>query len=185
MYVSELSIPFSCHNYYRPHPKDGKGTVFTGVCQQGGTPWSLVPDLFPGLWSQVLSGRGCTPVLSLVLPNVLAGGTPCPGWGVLQPRKGYPQQDRGYSPDRTYPLNRMGVCPQTGQGVPTPRQDRGVPPPPHRTRMVMRCGWYASCIQQEDFLVVRTFGYTQHLWGMYSWNSATFKQRHTMISGFH
>ena len=29
---------------YRPHPKDGEGTVFTGVCvyvcpQEGGTPW--------------------------------------------------------------------------------------------------------------------------------------------------
>ena len=64
-------------NYYRPHPKDGKGTVFTGVCLstpgKGGVRRSLVPYPFPGN-TPVLPRRG-TPVLAGLLPQSWLGGT--------------------------------------------------------------------------------------------------------------
>ena len=72
---------------------DGEGTVSTGV---GGIPWSLVPGLFPGLWSlvpfpslcfQVLSRVGVcpSPVIGLAQSPVLGpaqGGTHCADWWV-------------------------------------------------------------------------------------------------------
>ena len=65
---------------YRSHPKDGEGTVFTGVCLStlgGGVPQSLVlsqvtgPRFFPQGYPS--PGWGDTPVL--------ARGYPSPGWG--------------------------------------------------------------------------------------------------------
>ena len=73
MRLEELLLP--------PHPKDGEGNVFTGVCPftGGGTP---VPGSFPGLWSQVLSWG---------MPQSWPGGTPVPAGGT-QDRTGVPPQ---------------------------------------------------------------------------------------------
>ena len=67
-------ISLSLFTFYRPHPKHGEGTVFTGVCLStpGAVPQS---QLLSQVWSQVLSG-----------------GYPSPRWGV--PRTGvFPGQD--------------------------------------------------------------------------------------------
>ena len=165
-------------DFYRQHPKDGGRycfcrcvSVHRGV---GGTPWSLVPGPFPGLWY---------PVLSLVLHKVLSwvpghGGTPRTGQWVGTPRqdrgslrqdrvppdkdRGTPRQDRGNAQDRTRgtPRTGQGYLPDR-TGVPStlwdrtggtnlaPPQDRtGYPDPPlHRTRTVVRRGRYDSCVQ--------------------------------------
>ena len=57
--------------YYRPHPKDGEGTVFTGVCPHRGRGWRAVLGSFSGLWYQVLS-RGYPS------PRFFPKGTPVP-----------------------------------------------------------------------------------------------------------
>ena len=43
--ISEPNGKFAAYNC--PHPKDGEGNVFTGVC--------LLTGGYPNLWSQVLS----------------------------------------------------------------------------------------------------------------------------------
>ena len=88
--------------FYRPHPKDGEGTVFTGVClftpRGGGTP---VLGSFPGYWSQVLSRR-----------VQVRGGTP-----VLA--RGYPSQDVVPHPGQEgYPLLWPGIAQPGQEGVP-------------------------------------------------------------------
>ena len=81
-------------HYYRPHPKDGEGNVFTGVC------------LSTGAGSEILS-RG--------YPSQACS------WGIRVPQSGPrtrvpPRQDRGTSPDRTgyiagsTPLEDFLVC---------------------------------------------------------------------------
>ena len=102
-------IPNMNIHHYRPHPEDGEGTVFTGVClSTGGTP---VPCSFPGLWSQVLSG-----------------GYPSPGWGY--PRTGYPpaRSGLGYVPTRPW-LENPPPPSQDRTGVPLVRT--GIPPGTH------------------------------------------------------
>ena len=62
-------------NHYRPHPKDGEGTVFTGVCLStlggGSTP---DPGYFPGPFWGYPSPR-------FVPKSFLGGGTPNQDWG--------------------------------------------------------------------------------------------------------
>ena len=86
-------------HYYRPHPKDGKGTVFTSVCQStpgAGVPHLLVPGLFPA------SG-------SMSFPRAIT--VPSGGGGV-----GYTSHSWGVPQDRT---SQMGLgYPPAGTGVP-------------------------------------------------------------------
>ena len=72
--------------YYRPHPKDGEGNVFTGVCPStpGGGGVTPVPGSFPGpflgvppSWSgATLSWLGVVPQSWLGVPQSQVGGTP-------------------------------------------------------------------------------------------------------------
>ena len=109
---SKYACSYSMKSLYRPHPKDGEGTVFTGVCLStigGGTP---VPGSFPGHWSQVLS-RGGTPVLAIRVPS-----TGCPQPGQDSTGLGYPSGQ-----------NRTGVPPPIASpGWGTPSQDWGTTP---------------------------------------------------------
>ena len=94
--------------FYHPHPKDGEGNVFTGVCPftpwggGGGTP---VPFSFPGLWFQDLSwGVSQFQVLCQVSgPRSFAGGTP-----VLA--EGTPVPARGLGYPRPPPTSRTGLA---------------------------------------------------------------------------
>ena len=112
--------------YYRPHPKDGEGTVFTGVCLHlmGGYP---SPRFFPR---------------SLVLGTFWEVPQSCPG-GLCQ------SWPRGVPQNMGTPLAR------TGLGYPPPPcQDRtGVPPPPPRDRTAERtlATWlYATCVHARE-----------------------------------
>ena len=126
--------------YYRPHPKDGEGNVFSLFTTRwrypsprcfprsflgGGT---SNPGSFPGHWSQVLSW-----------------GYPSPGW------RGVPQSwlVEGTPGQGSPPLARSGWgTPWPGQdGVP-PSQDRtGVPPPPQdRTAERALAMWQVVCL---------------------------------------
>ena len=107
--------------FYHPHPKDGEGTVFTGVCVhtwggRGGLPQTLVlsqvtgPRSFPG-------GYPCPRFFprSLVPGSFQGHQFPGPFWGYSSPRffpghwsqvlsGGYPSPGQGYSsPGRGYP----------------------------------------------------------------------------------
>ena len=62
-----------------------------------GTPWSLVPSAFPGLWSQVLSGG-----TSVSGPRSLPGGE---GRGGGREEEGVPQS--GPAQEYTLPLHRI------------------------------------------------------------------------------
>ena len=122
MYVSELSILFSCHNYYLLHPKDGKGTVFTGVCLSTGWVshglWSQVPSLVSGPRS--FFWGGVYPMVSgpVSLPWSLAlsrGVYPSPFTGPAQnPVWGYPVLAGGYPNLGKDTPNRTRGTPQTG-----------------------------------------------------------------------
>ena len=95
--------PFYCH--YRPRPKVGEGTVFTGVYlfTSGGTP-STSHNTFTDLMSFL---------------GVLQWLVPGPFWGYPSPRQGVPQSQVGGgipAPSRGYPSPRKGVSlSQAGQ----------------------------------------------------------------------
>ena len=82
--------------YYRPHPKDGVGTVFAGVCLStgaGGGAGIPVPGSFPGLWSGPFREVPQSQVLSQVSgpSSFLVGGTQVPSsFPGLFPWGGYP-----------------------------------------------------------------------------------------------
>ena len=119
-----------CKCYYHPHPKDGEGTVLTGVCLST-----------PGIpLSQVLS-QVCGPRSFLVLAR---GGHPSPGWGHPPP-----SQDRTDVPPPPS-QDRTGVFPQPGQDWHTPPPGWGWGPPPRTERQsehLLPGRRYASCVQ--------------------------------------
>ena len=155
------------HYIYHPHPQDGEGTVFTGVCLST-----------PG---------GCTPILGSFqvtgLRSFLGLGYPIPGsfpgllvpgalWLVPQfwPGVGYPRME--YSPpgqDWGTPSARTGVLPESGQdwrnpwpgedGVP-PKPGLSSPPPAPQDRTAERAlatllsGRDASCVHAEGLSCV-------------------------------
>ena len=145
--------------HYRPHPKDGEGTVFTGVCLStpGGYPsprffprsmvigpfWGRgtpVPGSFPGHWSQVPS-RGY-PNPGQGVPQSWLGGTP--GW--TRQNWGSPCEGQGWGS----PTARSGWgTPWPGQDgvLPWPGQDWGTPPRREQpSEHLLRGGRFASCI---------------------------------------
>ena len=98
------------HNY-RQHPKDGEGTVFTGVClSTGGYPSprfftrSLVPGPLFGVPQSQLEG---TPVLTGG-----RGATTVPASGTTVPAGECPRT--GVAPARTW----LGYLPRSGLGYP-------------------------------------------------------------------
>ena len=125
---------------YHLHPKDGEGTVFTGVCLStpgrvpqsqvlsqithlisfpGGTPVP-VPGSFPGYWSQVISGGTLVPV---------PGSFPGPFQGVPQACHGVPQSWQGYPSPVMGTLSLDGVTPaRSGWDTPLARIGLGVHP---------------------------------------------------------
>ena len=146
---------------YREHPKDGEGTVRTGVClstpEGGGTPspshnTSTGPMSFlgryPSDWSQILPGGTQVPVGGEIpwprqgyfsprwggggLSQSQAGGTPVQGRGGVTPTEWYPQPGQ----DGVPPPARTGwgnPHPQPGQDRVPPSQDRmGYPSPGQR-----------------------------------------------------
>ena len=126
--------------YYRPHQKDGEGTVFTGVCVCPHWGWgypsprffprSLVPGPFPGQWFQVLSRGYPSPSQEghPRYPHQVMTGTSWPG------------QDGSPSP----PPARRGL------GYPSlpARSGWGTPPPgtEQQSEYLLCGGWYASCV---------------------------------------
>ena len=120
------------NSFYRPHPKDGEGNVFTGVClftPRGEVPHPLMGGTpFPG------PGRG-------VLPSQVGGGVPpsqvgegttfqmgvIPSrWGRLPFQAGVPASRGGATFQRGYYLPGGGVLPSQVGGYYLPRW--GVPP---------------------------------------------------------
>ena len=103
-----------------------------------------------GLWSQVLS------LVSSPRFFPRGWGYPSPITGPAQSPVQGPAQSTGVPPKTEQPRtvvppsqDRTGGTPMTGWGLfLTPGQDWGCTPnlPPHRTRMVVRRGRYASCI---------------------------------------
>ena len=123
-----------CDNY-RPHPKDGDGTVFTGVClftPGGGLSQSLVPGPFPISAPFAFLGRYPSPSFfprSLV-PGLFQGDTPVPGCFPGLWSQGYPSLSQWRYPS---PRWRYLCC-----GEPPEKDRTGVPPdrirvPPART----------------------------------------------------
>ena len=135
-------------HFYRPHPKDGEGNVFSLPTMAGGTtvPCSFpvtglrsfpgstpVPGSFPGDWSQVLSE-----------------GYPSPGRGY--PRMGIPpSQDRTVVPNSQvrmgYPSSQVRMWyPLTRRGYPHARSEWGTPPRIEQQSKHLQCDrWYDSC----------------------------------------
>ena len=119
---------------YRPHPKDGEGTVFTGVClsTRGGTPSH---NTFTG----PMSFLGVPHLHPLMLPldAPVTGPRSLPRWEVFP----WPGQDGVFPPP---PQNMMVLPP------PPARSGWGMPPPPPRTEQqsefFLRGGRYASCV---------------------------------------
>ena len=110
------------YHFYRPHPKDGEGNVFTGICPStGGGGGYPLPGSFPGLWSQVLSQVADTPVPARGIP-------PGQEWGTD------PGQDWGT------PLTR------TGLGYPLPSRQNS------RVSTCCAAGGMPLVVMQEDFL---------------------------------
>ena len=89
---------------YRPHPKDGEGTVLTGVCPHpGGTqfpshntstgPMSFLEWGYPSDWSQVPLGEGVSQTggnlvqCRELVPQSKADSTPGQDWGSPTPSR--------------------------------------------------------------------------------------------------
>ena len=116
--------------YYRPHPKDGESTDFTGVClstrgkypRPRFFPRLLVPDPFPGEGTPVPAGGYSSPRF---FPRSLVPG-PFPMGGVPSPSQGVPQFQLGGTP---VPGSFPGLCSQVFfLEVPSPSQgDTPVP----------------------------------------------------------
>ena len=138
--------------HYRPHPKDGEGTVFTGVCLTteggGGLPptahWSLVWGPFPGGGEGVPQSGHRTGVPPFPLAKTRTGiPTPSPpnqdqDRGIpLQagPGQGYPpsqEQDRGLEQgyqDQDIGIQRYPLPIRTEVSPSSQVQDRGTPLP--------------------------------------------------------
>ena len=125
-----LLFPFAGLLFYRPHPKDGEGTVSQ---QSVGRP---VPGSFPCLWSQVFS-RGIPQFQILYLvsgPRSFLGVPQYHPGGVPQSQLG-----RGDTPER------IGYNP-TGTGTPALRQNS-------RTSTCYAADGMRHSATQEDFLV--------------------------------
>ena len=100
-----ICLMLTCN--YRPNPKDGESTVFTGVCLSthgGATP-------VPGSFSVPRSWPKGYPSPGLGVNPVLARRYPSPSQGRGCPITGYPSQDR--------------------TGVPPGKDWSTLPPPPH------------------------------------------------------
>ena len=122
---------------YRPHPKDGEDTVFTGVCPHpgGGGGGGEVPHLRP-----------------IILPLV-----PCPFWGVPpspshNTSTGPMSFPGGYLNDSSKVPSQGGTpvpergFPPASDGVP-PSQGRGTPLRIGQQREYLKCGGQnASCV---------------------------------------
>ena len=148
-------------SYYRPHPKDGKGNIFTLFTRRRYPSPRFFPRSFLG-YPSTGGGRG-----SLVLDRRYPGGVPpsqdlmgCPqpgqDWGTLLARSGWgipqPGQDWG-TPSQV----RMGTPPppqdcstrwplQDGNPLPLPRIEQ-------QRNYLLRGVRYALAFTQEDFLV--------------------------------
>ena len=114
-------------NYYRPHPKDGEGIIFSLSVHtsRGGVP------TFPGGGGTYLPVGGDT-----YLPRSGQGGYLPSRWGAGGT---YPHQSR-------YPPTHVGTPPHQGR----------YPPPPHWNSMACACyavGGMPLAFTQEDFLV--------------------------------
>ena len=113
---------------YCPHPKDGKGNVFTGDCPftwgGGGTP---VPGSFPGPFQ----------------------GYPSPGGGGVMQAGGTPVPVEGSYPGLGYLLVR------TGLGPPPARTGLGYPPSEteQQRSTCYAAGGMPLAVTEEDFLV--------------------------------
>ena len=125
--------------YYRPHSKDGEGTVFTGVCLSTGGGGTPIPGSFPGLWSQVLSrGLPESQVLSQVSgPRSFPGGYLSPRFF---PRSLVPGPFQGGTQQKSQP----GGTPERIEVPPLPSWDWGTPCPSEQVlatrRAVASCG---------------------------------------------
>ena len=135
---------------YRPHPKDGEGTVFT----EGRVP-HLHPIILPPSGSMSSLGEGNPPPShnTSIGPRFFFRGVPQPRQ-VLGQDSGYPGTGWGTLPFRT----GLGIpCPGLG-GVPPPHPGLdGVPPPPPNWDS-MACTCYAAgdmplAFTQEEFLI--------------------------------
>ena len=123
---------FRCsRNFYRPNPKDGKGTVFTGVCLSTGggggvTMCSLVLGPFPGLCSLVLSRGYPSPVTSpfhagLGYSNLGHGVPPhWPGQGYPPPRALTAQNQDGTEGTAEKRKSSLGDCTRPRRGLSLP-----------------------------------------------------------------
>ena len=122
-------------NYPKLGPSFG-----VSVHRRRGTPWSLVPGSFPGLWSQVLSEGSCP----RGYPSHITG----PVW-----KGGYPSPVAG--PAREVPQPRTGVNSLPGLGYLSPAR-AGVPSP--TTQNQYSCAVHAVCLlysHRRTFLFVK------------------------------
>ena len=126
-------------SFYRPHPKDGGGTVFTGVCPStpggGGVPQSqvlskvtgprsfaegtLVPSFFQGHWSQEVVPQSWLGVPQYGVSHWPGqdGVTPPPvksGCGTSQPGVGYPLPSWDRIAERALATRRYASCVHAG-----------------------------------------------------------------------
>ena len=133
-------------DYYRPHPKEGEGNVFTGV--RPFTLWGYPsPRYFPrSLVPGPFLGRGVYPSPGRCGTQSQVGGTPVPAARVPQ--------------DSGIPLSRTRGTPiQDGTGVPPPPVRTGLryPSPPadqdSRASTCYAAGGMPLAVTQEDFLV--------------------------------
>ena len=112
------------------------------VSVHGGTPWSLVPGSFPGLWSQVLCRGYTSPVISPIQSPVLG-----PAWG-----EGVPQSCYWFCPE-SCPRSCLGrECTPTWD--PHPLDMMGYPPS-NTAQEEDGCAARAVCLLR--YLRTRTF----------------------------
>ena len=151
--VVHVYFSISYSTFHRPHPKDGEGTVFTGVCLSVSIPPSLSHKTSTG--PHVLSWGGGTPVPGggTLVPGRGTHGIPMAqtGWGTSsQNRTGYPQpgQDRSAAPNPTpLPVRTEIFLARTGWVPPWPGLDGVTTPLPHtkqRKEYLLRGGRYGS-----------------------------------------
>ena len=128
IYIALSHKKFFVDKFYRPHPKDGEGNVFTSVFRSqrgGGTP-SPFNNTSTGPMS-FLIGTPSSSHISSTGPMSFLGGSTVPygvpllsstGWG-------YPGEDRNLG---TPGQDRDGVPPaRTGLDTPLPGKDGGTP----------------------------------------------------------
>ena len=156
-YLSSVVQRIHLHHYYRPHPKDGEGTVFTGVCLstllgRGGVT-HVHPAILPLVSCPFHGMPHLHPIIVPLVPcpfqgvrQCQVGGTPAPGRGVSQSQVGGtpgqvmlsgnavphapPGQDWGTSPSQD----------RTGVTTPLPGETE------QQSEYLLRGGRYASCV---------------------------------------